>query len=336
MANRHALRTAMVSLLYVFLTSSAFAGQKLTRLTVGYSAIAIEQLPAWVAKETGIFAKNGLDPDLVYFPAGTTAILALVSGSTAISENAGPEVANAYMGGSDVAFVAAGRITLAFWLVTRKDIKTAEQLKSGSISISRFGSVSDFVARFAAQKLGLVPDKNVAVVQLGGSTDRLTALETGRTEATVLPSPVVFIAQKRGMNIMVDVGEAGLAFQFTGAVTTRKFIRENPDIVRNYVKSHLEAVHLMKTDKATGMKVLSKYFGQFKDRESLEKGYDDYITETSLPRKQYPTLEGIKTVLDYLAEKEPKARTMKPEEIVDVRFIREFDHNGFIDSLYKK
>jgi NitT/TauT family transport system substrate-binding protein len=326
----------MVSLLYVFLTSSAFAGQKLTRLTVGYSAIAIEQLPAWVAKETGIFAKNGLDPDLVYFPAGTTAILALVSGSTAISENAGPEVANAYMGGSDVAFVAAGRITLAFWLVTRKDIKTAEQLKSGSISISRFGSVSDFVARFAAQKLGLVPDKNVAVVQLGGSTDRLTALETGRTEATVLPSPVVFIAQKRGMNIMVDVGEAGLAFQFTGAVTTRKFIRENPDIVRNYVKSHLEAVHLMKTDKATGMKVLSKYFGQFKDRESLEKGYDDYITETSLPRKQYPTLEGIKTVLDYLAEKEPKARTMKPEEIVDVRFIREFDHNGFIDSLYKK
>jgi NitT/TauT family transport system substrate-binding protein len=322
-------------MLLVFLAPNAAGAQKPTRLTVGYSAIAIEQLPAWVAKETGIFAKNGLDPDLVYFPAGTTAILALISGSTAISENAGPEVANAYIGGSDVAFIAAGRITLAFWLVTRKDIKSTEQLKSGSISISRFGSVSDFVARYAAQKLGLVPEKNVAIVQLGGSTDRLLALETGRTEATVLPSPVVFIAQRRGMNVMVDVGEAGLPFQFTGAVTTRKFIRENPDIVRNYVKSHLEAVHVMKTDKPTGMKVLSKYFGQFKDRESLEKGYDDYVADHSLPRKQYPTLEGIKTVLDYLAEKEPKAKTMKPEEIVDPRFIREFDQSGFIDSLYK-
>ncbi len=323
-------------LLLLFSPSPAPASQKLNKLTVGYSALAIEQLPAWVAKETGLFAKNGLDVDLVYFPAGTTAMMALISGGTAITENAGPEVASAYLGGSDPVFIAAGRVTLAFWLVTRKDIKTAQQLKGGSISISRFGSVSDFVARFAAQKIGLVPGKNVAIVQLGGSTDRLTAIEAGRNEATVQPSPMVFIAQKRGLNVMVDVSEAGLAFQYTGAVSTRRFVRESPDIVRSYVKAHLEAVHLMKSDKATGMRVLTKYFGQFKDTESLAKGYDDYITEKSLPRKQYPSLEGLKTVLDYLAEKEPKAKTIKPEELVDSRFIRELDQNGFIDGLYKK
>ncbi len=339
MPTRQILRMAIVVLsilLPLFFPNRATAGQKLHKLTVGYSAIAIEQLPAWVAKETGIFAKNGLDVDLVYFPAGTTALMALISGGTAVCENAGPEVANAYLGGSDPVFVAAGRVTLAFWLVTRKDIKTPEQLKGASISISRFGSVSDFVARFAAQKIGLIPGKNVAIVQLGGSTDRLTAIETGRNEATVLPSPMVFIAQKRGLNVMVDVSEAGLPFQYTGAVSTRKFIRENPDVVRSYVKSHLEAVHLMKSDKATGMRVLGKYFGRFKDTESLEKGYDDYISEKSLPRKQYPTLEGIKTVLDYLAEKEPKAKTVKPEELVDVRFIRDLDQSGFIDGLYRK
>jgi NitT/TauT family transport system substrate-binding protein len=327
----------LVSLLLVLLSfQPATAGQKLTKLTVGYSAIAIEQLPAWVAKETGIFVKNGLDTDLVYFPAGTTAIMALLSGGTAISESAGPETANAFLGGSDAVFIAAGRVTLAFWLVTRKDIKAPEQLKGGSVSISRFGSVSDFVARFAAQKLGLTPGKDVAIVQLGGSTERLTAVETGRNEATVLPSPSVFIAQRRGLNVMVDVSEAGLPFQYTGAVTTRKYIRENPEIVRSYVKSHLEAVHLMKSDKSTGMRVLAKYFAQYKDRESLEKGYDDYITETSLPRKQYPTLPGIKTVLDYLAEREPKAKTIKPEDLVDDRFIKELDQSGFIDGLYKK
>ncbi len=338
MLARQTLRIATITgfILLLFFPNRAIAGQKLNKLTVGYSAIAIEQLPAWVAKETGIFAKNGLDVDLVYFPAGTTAIMALISGGTAITENAGPEAANAYLGGSDAVFIAAGRVTLAFWLVTRKDIKTPEQLKGGSVSISRFGSVSDFVARFAAQKIGLIPGKNVAIVQLGGSTDRLTAIETGRNAATVLPSQIVFIAQKRGLNVMVDVSEAGLAFQYTGAVTTRKFIRESPDIVRSYVKSHVEAVHLMKSDKATGMRVLTKYFAQFKDTESLAKGYDDYITEKSLPHKQYPSLEGIKTVLDYLAEKEPKAKAIKPEELVDARFIRELDQNGFIDGLYKK
>ena len=331
------LRLSIVSfLLVVLLFQPALAGQKLTKLTVGYSAIAIEQLPAWVAKETGIFVKNGIDADLVYFPAGTTAIMALLSGGTAISESAGPETANAYIGGADPAFIAAGRVTIAFWLVGRKDIKTPEQLKKGSVSISRFGSVSDFVANFAVQKLGLVPGKDVTIVQFGGSTERLTALESGRTEATVLPSPNVFISQKRGLNVMVDVSEAGMAFQFTGAISTRKYIRENPDIVRSYVKSHLEAVHLMKTDKATGMRVLAKYYAQYKDRESLEKGYDDYITEKSLPRKQYPSLPGLKTVLDYLAERDPKAKTVKPEDLVDDRFIREFDQSGFIDGLYKK
>ena len=84
------------------------------------------------------------------------------------------------------------------------------------------------------------------------------------------------------------------------------------------------------------MRVLTKYFGRFNDRESLEKGYDDYITEKALPRKQYPTLEGIKTVLDYLAERDPKAKAIKPEELVDIRFIKELDQNGFIDGLYKR
>jgi NitT/TauT family transport system substrate-binding protein len=312
------------------------AAEKLTRITVGYSAISYDQLPAWTAKETGLFAKNGLDVQLVYFTGGTTAVMALVSGDTAVSQNAGPEVANAYLGGSDPVFIAGGTVTLDYWLMGRSDIKTPDQLRGGSVAISRFGSVSDFIARFALQRIGLVAERDVGIVQLGTTTDRLAALAARRVEATVLNPPTMFIAQKNGLNLIADVSALGLAFQHAGVVTSRRLILQQPDIVRRYLRSHVEAVHRLKTDRETGMKVGMKYFGRTRDQESMEKSYTRYISEDKLPRKQYPTIEGIKTVLNSLAEKDPKARAIKPEDLVDLRFIKELDQSGFIDALYAR
>ncbi|HET8563518.1 MAG TPA: ABC transporter substrate-binding protein [Candidatus Binatia bacterium] len=338
MPTSFSFRTAILaSMFFILLWSPAVqSAEKLIRLNVGYSAISFDQLPAWVAKETGLFAKNGLDVQLVYFTGGTTAVMALVSGDISVSQNAGPEVANLYLGGSDPVLIAGGTITLDYWLMSRPDLKSAEQLRGGSVAISRFGSVSDFIARFALQRIGLVPEKDVTIVQLGTTTDRLAALATRRVEATVLNPPTMFIAQKNGLNLIADVSALGLAFQHAGAATSRRFIREQPDIVRRYVRSHVEAVHRIKTDRETGLKVAMKYFGTARDKESMEKSYTRYISDDKLPRKQYPTLEGIKTVLTTLGEKDPKARAIKPEDLVDLRFIRELDQSGFIDSLYAR
>ena len=308
--------------------------EKLTRITVAYSAISYDQLPAWIAKETGLFTKNGLDVQLVYFTGGTTAAMALVAGDVAISQNAGPEVVNAYLAGSDPVFVAGGTITLDWWLMGRPEIKSTAQLKGGSVAISRFGSVSDFVARFALQRIGFTPDKDVAVVQVGTNTDRFVAMTAKRVDGGVFNPPTSFIGQKTGFTVLADVASLGLAFQHTGAVTTRKFIRENADAVGKYVKAHVEAIHRLKTDRETGLKVAAKYFGKVRDKESMEKAYDRYIGDNQLPRKQYPTLEGLKTVLGTLGEKDSKARAIKPEDLVDLRFIRELDQSGFIDALY--
>jgi NitT/TauT family transport system substrate-binding protein len=310
--------------------------EKLSKITVGYSAISFDQLPAWVAKETGLFMKNGLDAQLVYFTGGTTAVMALVSGDVSVSQNAGPEVANAYMGGADPVLIAGGTVTLDYWLMSRTDIKGPEQLRGGSVAISRFGSVSDFIARFALQRIGLVPDKDVGIVQLGTTTDRLAALAARRVEATVLNPPTMFIAQKNGLNLIADVSALGLAFQHAGVATSRKFILQHPDVVRRYIRAHVEAIHRIKTDRETGLKVAMKYFGRARDQESMEKSYTRYISEDKLPRKQYPTLEGIKTVLTTLGEKDPKARAIKPEDLVDLRFVRELDQSGFVDALYAR
>ncbi len=237
----------LAAILSILLTSTTSA--QLTKLNVGYSAISEEQLPAWIAKETGIFEKNGLDVQLIYFTGGTTTVQALVSGEVPISQVAGPAVINSALAGSDVVIIAGGATSLDYWLMSKTEIKRPEQLKGGSVAISAFGTASDFVARYALEKIGLTPGKDVAIVQVGGVPDRLGALLAGRVEAAVLVPPSMFIGQKKGLNILADVSKLGLPFQYTGVVTSRRFIREHPDTVKKYAKSQLEAVHRIYTTK---------------------------------------------------------------------------------------
>ncbi len=305
---------------------------QLARLNIGYSAISGDQLPAWVAKEAGIFEKNGLDVQLIFFTGGTTAVMALVSADTPISQVAGSAVVNSVLAGSDSVMIAAGVTSLNYYLMGRPDIKTPEQLKGGSVAISRFGSSSDFIARYALSKVGLTPGKDVTIVQIGSTPARMDATLAGRVQATVINPPASIIAEKRGMTILADLPKLGLVYQHTGAATTRRFLRENPDAIRRYVKSQVEAVHRIYTDKETSLKALSKYFGRGVERDVLEKTWENLLSESVLPKKQYPSLEGLKTIL----ASDPKAKAAKPEDFADLSFIRELDQSGYIDSLYKK
>ena len=319
-----------VSMLFSF--SYSVASAQLTKIAVGYGSISAAQFPGWMAKEAGIFAKNGLDVQLIFFKGSTTAVMALLARETPISQVTGPPIVSASLRGGDSVMIAGGSVVADYWLMSRSEIKTAEQVKGGSIAVSTFGGQSEFVARIALKKLGLTPVKDVTMVQIGAPPDRMTALETGKVRAAVLNPPDSFVGEKKGFYTLVQVS---LPTQSTGVATTRRFIRENPDIVRRYVRSQIEAVHRIKTDRVKGMSILVKYLGS-QDREILEKTYDDVSNDRKLPPKQYPTLEGIKNILDPLAETDPKAKAAKPEDFVDMSFIAELDQSGYIDSLYKK
>lgn len=324
---------ARIILVMVLITGTAqWAQAQLTKINVGYSAISGDALPAWLAKDAGIFEKNGLDVQAVFFAGGTTAIMALVSADTPIAQLAGPAVVNSVMAGSDATIVAGGVISLNYYLQSRAEIKTPEQLKGGSVAISRFGSSSDFIARYALSKIGLNPGKDVTIVQIGSTTARVDAALTGRVHATVVQPPASIIAQKRGMTILADLPKLGLVYQHTSAATTKKYIREHPDIVRRYVKSQVEAVNRIYTDKEASMRALARYIGRSVDRDVLEKTWENLLSESVLPRKQYPSLEGIKTILTT----EIKGKPAKPEDFADLSFIRELDQSGYIDALYKK
>ena len=325
--------------LVAFLLLQFFPGPdamaQMNRLNVGYSAVSADQLPAWVAKDSGIFAKNGLDVQLIFFTGGTTAILALVSGDVPITQVSGPGLVSSVLAGSDAVFIAAGITSLNYVLMGKQGIKNNEQFKGGTLAISRFGSATDSIARFALRRMGLTPGKDVTLIQVGSGPERLNALMTGKVTAAVINPPSSFIAEKRGLTVLADVAQMGLVFQHTGAATTRKYIRENQDTVRRYVKSHVEAVHKMWTDKEATIHALGKHMPGV-ERDILEQSYKNVMTEALYPRKQYPSLEGLKTVLDEIAERDPRAKTAKPEQFVDSSFIRELDQSGYIDGLYKK
>src|ERR1043166_751244 len=135
-------------------------------------AVGADQLPAWVAKETGLFAKNGLDVQLIFFTGGTTAILALISGDVPVTQVSGPGLVNSVLAGSDPVFVAAGMTSLNYVLMGKREIKTGDQLKGGTLAISRFGSATDTIARFALKRIGPLPGKDVPLVQVGSGPDR--------------------------------------------------------------------------------------------------------------------------------------------------------------------
>jgi NitT/TauT family transport system substrate-binding protein len=176
--------------------SFSIASAQLTKMTVGYSAIGAVHFPAWMAKESGIFLRNGLDVQLVYFTGGTTAVMALLSREAPINQMAGPAIVSASLRGADTVMIAGGIVTFEQSLMSRPEIKSAAELKGGSVAIARFGGLTDFMTRIALQKLGLVPIKDVAIVQIGGLPERLSALEKGKVQAVLLGMPNSFMAEK--------------------------------------------------------------------------------------------------------------------------------------------
>jgi NitT/TauT family transport system substrate-binding protein len=283
------------------LTSFSFCGvasAQLTKVTLGNNAISGNALPAWMAKEAGIFRKNGLDVQIVYFRGGTITAMALVAREIPIGQISGPPIVSAILKGADAVVIAGGNVVSEYWLMSRSEIKSAEQLKGGSVAIATFGGQADSISRIALQRLGLTAGKDVAIVQIGTVPERLSALEKGRIQAAMLNPPDNVTAEKKGFYNLISVR---LPYQGVGVATTRAFIRESPDVIRRYIKSQIEAVHRIKTDRDGGIKVLAKYLAST-DKEILERTYEDISSDQKLPPKQYPSLEGIKNILEPLAE----------------------------------
>jgi len=314
--------------LCVFLLSPNADAQKLSS---AYGAIGGTFLPMWVTHEVGLFKKHGLDVDLVFVRGGSIAAAAIVSGQTPI---AGTDIAVVSMagGGADIVFIATMVNTLPYFLVARPEIKTKEDLRGKRAAISRFGSASDFVTRMALEGLGLAPDRDVAIVQIGAVPDRFAAMEANLVQATVLTPPTNLIAKKKGFPIIVNVAALGLKIPNSALATTRSYLRSNREIVRKYLMAYLEGIKVLKSDPALSKRILSRYT-RVSEAESVEEAYRIYAG--AIPDRPYFDLPSIQRMIDFYKKSRPEMAKLKAEDVVDMSVLQEIDQSGFIDALYK-
>lgn len=303
------------------------------RLQVSYSAPTANNSPIWIAKERGFLTKNGLDVQLLYIESGTTTIQALIAGETQIAQVAGTVVVSSALAGGDVVAIGGLENRIAFSLVTQKDIKTPEQLKGKRLAISRFGSASDLGARLFLQRLGLTPEKDVTLIQVGSTNTRLAAISKGVVEATVLTPEFYLFAKKAGFNTLADPITTKIDFPQNGIATSRAYLRSRPDVVHRYLLANIEAIHFFKTRPEETMQIMSRYL-KITDRETLEEMHRLY--RDILQPLPLPTASGMQTLLDWLGQRDPKAKEAKPEQFIDFAPLREIERSGFVARLYQQ
>jgi NitT/TauT family transport system substrate-binding protein len=307
--------------------------QPLKRIAIAYSGISPSQSPAWIAYEQGLFKKYGLDVQLIFIEAGSRTVQTLVSGDVAAAQVAGSSVMQSNLQGSGVVMIAGFLNTMDYKFIVARDITRPDQLKGKTVAVSRVGSSSDFATRYALEKYGLIPDKDVVILQIGSQPARFSAMETGQIHGVMIAIPLTAKAKKMGLNTLADLQMLGLEYQHTGLAVTRSLIKTEPDLVRNILRGFVEGIHYMKRHRKESTAVLAKYL-KTDDADALEEAYESVI-QALIPEKPYPTLKGIDTILRELGVKDPNARSAKPEQFVDLTFIKELDSSGFIDRLYK-
>jgi len=310
------------------------AAMTLEKLTIGWSAIAGSQAPFWITKEAGFFDKNGLDVTMIYVDGGSKATQALMSGDVPIAQVGGNAPVVARLRGADVTLIAGLLNVLAYSMIVSPEIKKPEDLKGKKLSVSRFGSNSDYATRKILLKWGLKPDIDVAVLQIpGGQPARMAAIQSKVVHGMVAQPPVTSLARKFNLNIIAEPEDFGGAYPTTPVASRISYIRDKRETMRKFTRALLEGIHLYKTNKDFSKKVIAKYV-KTNDNDALEDSYQ-YFSRL-VPQKPYPSLDAVKEALAELGEKDPKVRSAKPEDFVDMSIIKEFDDSGFIDGLYKK
>ena len=252
---------------------SAFA--QLTRLKTSYSALTANMAAYWLAKDAKIFEKHGLNVDVVLIESGVTTVQALTAGETQIAMGGGTVAVSSNLAGSDIISIASIESRLPYALLAQKEIKSIDQLKGKRLAVSRFGSASDLAARLILQRYGLTPDKDVTLLQTGGTSTRLSALSKRSIDCTVLTPEFFNVGKKAGFTILVDPTQYDIPFPQLEVITTRAFLKAQPDLATRYLRAIIEGIHMVKNNPEPSIRTLAKYL-KIDDREALEDVYRLY------------------------------------------------------------
>jgi NitT/TauT family transport system substrate-binding protein len=324
------LRFVILSSMLLVLPAAVRAAQTMISLRLLYPSFAGSWGTAWIAKEAGYFANEGLDVELIRVGGSTRMVAALLGGSAPIIQAGASAALAATAAGSDVVIIGSTGTVSPFRLMARPEIKQPSDLKGKRAGITTFGSTSDQVVRMALKHFNLEPSKDVALLSFGAQPEVFAALQSGAVQAGALSFPLYAKATQLGMRELVNFGELGIEDINGTVITTRSYIAQQRDIALRFLRAFTRGMQRYRTDKEFSKKVLAKY-GKIQDDDILEGTWQDYAP--TLQKTPRPSLKAIQFLLDnQFPGKKPAP---KPEQFVDLSLVEQLEKSGFFDSITK-
>jgi NitT/TauT family transport system substrate-binding protein len=326
MKNRAALVVALVCL----------AGGRVEaadRLVGIHAARVLSQTMPWIAAEAGLFKKYNLDFQLVYIASSPSVTAAMLGGDAEIGLTGGEGHIRAYVqGATDFVFIGAVKNILTHSILAGPAVKSPEDLRGKRIGINRIGTNPHFFTVQALRQKGVDPVKDVQLIQSGGSPETLAALVSGSLDAACLNPPSDTVALTHGFHYVIYGPDQKVPYAATTFVTRKTVMAKRPQVIGEFMKAMAEAAKLLHEDREFTYKVIGKYL-RVTDRKILDASYNTEIKALEKRLEMRP--EAFQSILDEIARVDPRAKSVKPDDLIDRRYLNDLANSGFFDRLWE-
>ncbi len=302
------------------------------RLVGIYSARVMSQSLPWIAQDAGLFKKHNLDFQLVFVASSAFVTAAMLGGDADISLLGGIGIVRAFVqGATDLAFIAGVKNVMTQSIIAGPEIKKVEDLKGKKIAVSRVGGNTHYFAIQVLRRSGMDAAKDVTFIQTGGEFEALAAFVKGAVDAASMTPPADYQAVSQGGHRLAYGPDLGIPYAATIFAARRSVIAKKPKVIGNFVRAMAEASKILHTDKEFAYKVLGKEL-RVKDRKILDAAYNAEIT--ALERRLDIKMESLQAILDEVSQIDPRAKKVKPQDLVERRYLDDMERSGFFNKLW--
>ena len=297
-----------------------------------HSARTMSQAMPWIAEEAGLFRKYDLEFQLLYISSAQMVTAAMLSGDAQVAISGGEAIIRAYaQGATDLVFIASAKNTLTHSIVAKPEIKRPEDLKRRKLGLTRLGSNSHYFVNQALRRYGM-ESTDVNFIQTGGQVENLAALLSGNVDAATMTGPSGGArATAQGYRYVVYGPDLQIPFGAATLITRRSLLNARAPVVEKFVRATAEAMKILFVDKELTYKVLAKQL-RINDKKILDAAYDEEIKALE-PRLEFKN-EAFQAILDETAKVDGRVKKIKPQDLIDRRFLDSLQKSGFFDKLW--
>lgn len=316
---------------FFFFGSVAGLAQE-SRIRAAYSAMSGSMAWVWAAKEGGYFDKHGLKLDLIYIGGTAQLFQSMLAGEIEFGIGGGPSIINANIQRKSIVPVAGTLNRMIMKIMATPQIKTAADIRGKRIAVTRFGTSTDFAARLFLKSWGLSAEKDAVILQVGSVPNVLASLQSGASQAGALSPPAHLQAEKMGFAELMDLSKGDIYYPFTYVAVSAGFLERNKNLIKPFLAASVEGIYRFKTDKPFAKKLIAKNL-RINDDKVLEETHQ--LFSELFERVPFVKREGMVSLAQILAEKDPKIEAFKVDSIIEDVYVRELESSGFIKTLYR-